>query len=73
MKMSRGAWALIIGMLLFLGFSVWIAVQVWTNGEPVEISGHGILALVITVLGVLGVSGVLMGLLFYSSRKNLDQ
>ena len=64
----------IFGVLIaILGAAIWGASQVWLSGEDVEIGFHGGLALILGALGSLLVGGLLMALLFFSSKYGYDE
>lgn len=78
MKLSIASILLIVVMAGLLGGAIWIAVDVWLSmgeaaGGAASMSGHGILAIIIGGAGTLILGIVLMGLLFYSNRKNMDR
>ena len=50
-----------------------VAVFVWQQLGDVELSGHGIAALILGTLLSLGLGIGLMGLVFYSSRHGYDE
>ncbi len=62
--------ALVLGGMA-LGVVVW-ALRLWIDLGEVEISAHGIFALVLGVLLSLGLGIGLMFLVFYSSRRGHD-
>lgn len=78
MKFSVASILLIVVMAGLLGGAVWITVDVWRSmgeaaGGGLSMSGHGVTAIIIGGVGMLILGVVLMGLLFYSNRKNLDR
>ncbi|MEO3432283.1 hypothetical protein [Inquilinus sp. CAU 1745] len=78
MKLSVASILLIVVMAGLLGGAIWIAVDVWQSmgeaaGGAAAMSGHGIAAIIIGGAGTLALGIVLMGLLFYSNRKNMDR
>ena len=62
--------ALVLGGM-GLGVVVW-TLRLWIDLGEVEISGHGIFAIVLGVLLSLGLGVGLMFLVFYSSRRGHD-
>ncbi|HET8728867.1 MAG TPA: hypothetical protein VFO41_15285 [Alphaproteobacteria bacterium] len=71
-------WLLAAVLLSLLGAAVWLAVDAWTAMDRVaagagQISGHGVLALVIGAVGTFALGVGLMALVFYSSRKGVDE
>lgn len=74
--MTKGIWALIIFLAAMLAGAGYLAYVGWTwdeSGEPVPMSIHGYIALVLGVVFSLVVGVGLMGLVFYSSRKGYDE
>jgi len=78
--MSRGAWFIVITLVALLGLSIYMAVDVWmgteaaavASGPEGQVSGHGIVALVLGGLGSIIVGGGLMALVFLSHRSGHD-
>ena len=66
---------LTLGAVMFglLAASAAVAGFIWHQLGDVEMSGHGIAALVIGTLLSLGLGIGLMGLVFYSSRHGFDE
>ena len=62
----------IVVLLGFLALAIYVSVSVWTSLGEVEISGGGIVALVLGTLFTLALGGGLMFLVFYSSRQGHD-
>jgi heme/copper-type cytochrome/quinol oxidase subunit 2 len=62
----------ILFALASLALPIWWAVYAWGEMEGVEMSGHGWIALVLGIVVTLVVGVVLMGLVFYSSRRGYD-
>ncbi|MBV9330806.1 MAG: hypothetical protein JOZ55_04565 [Alphaproteobacteria bacterium] len=71
--LTRGGWAAIVVLIAFLCWAIWYAVRTWGSLSGVPISPAGWLWLSLGVLFTLVVGGGLMGLVFYSSRKNFDR
>ena len=55
-----------------LALSVWGSVVIWTSVENVELSGHGIFAMILGLFFSLALGAGLMALVFYSSRAGFD-
>ncbi|MEM7225003.1 MAG: hypothetical protein AAF495_18640 [Pseudomonadota bacterium] len=53
--------------------SAGVAAFIWHQLGDVELSGHGIAALILGTLFSLGLGVGLMGLVFYSSRHGFDE
>lgn len=70
---GAAGWTAIIVLGLFLAATLWYAVHAWTRMDGVIISPLGWLFMGLGVFFTLALGGVLMGLVFYSSRKNFDQ
>tara|TARA_B100000686_G_scaffold282659_1_gene305202 strand:- start:463 stop:711 length:249 start_codon:yes stop_codon:yes gene_type:complete len=65
---------LIFGVLIaILVAAIWGASKVWVSGADVEIGFHGSVALILGALGSLLVGGLLMALLFFSSKYGYDE
>ena len=65
---------LIFGVLIaILAAAIWGASKVWFSGAAVEIGFHGGAALILGALGSLLIGGLLMALLFYSSKYGYDE
>ena len=65
---------LIFGVLItILVAAIWGASKVWLSGADVEIGFHGGVALILGALGSLLIGGLLMALLFYSSKYGYDE
>ena len=56
-----------------LAISIWGSVIVWTSLEGVEMSGHGIFAMILGLFFSLVLGAGLMALAFYSSRAGFDE
>ena len=65
---------LIFGVLIaILVAAIWGASKVWFSGADVEIGFHGGVAVILGALGSLLIGGLLMALLFYSSKYGYDE
>ncbi|HSK40553.1 MAG TPA: hypothetical protein VK943_12375 [Arenibaculum sp.] len=63
----------IVVLLCLLAFAGVLAYEGWTmGGQPVDIGFHGVLAIILGVVGTAVIGGGLMYLLFYSSRRGYD-
>ncbi|MFM2042229.1 MAG: hypothetical protein RLY86_805 [Pseudomonadota bacterium] len=80
-RLSAGAWFIIVMLVLLLGASVWMAVNVWVSADEAAglstdgaggVTGHGIMALVLGGIGSVIVGGGLMALVFFSNRSGHD-
>lgn len=60
-------------LFMFLVISAWYAISAWNKLAGVEVSGAGWTFLVLGVLVTVALGAGLMGLVFYSSRHDLDQ
>ncbi|WP_119680002.1 hypothetical protein [Indioceanicola profundi] len=80
-RLSTGALFIIVVLVALLGVSIWMAVDVWTSTDRAaaqadgqgEVSGHGIIALILGGIGSVIVGGGLMALVFFSNRSGHDQ
>ncbi|MBM85866.1 MAG: hypothetical protein CMM47_07585 [Rhodospirillaceae bacterium] len=63
---------LVISLGLALAAAVWGARSIWFEGPDVELGLHGTLALIFCALGILGLGGGLMALVFFSARRGFD-
>jgi hypothetical protein len=66
-------WIAIVVLAGFLVASVAYAVHAWTRMEDTTISGFGWVMLGLGVFFTIACGVGLMGLVFYSSRKNFDR
>jgi len=65
--------ALLIGALLaILAAALAWAIWIWASIPGTELSGHGVAALVLGIVGSLVVGCGLMALVFYSARHGYD-
>jgi hypothetical protein len=71
--LSPAGWLAIIVMLGVLGWAVWYAVDVWVAMRGVALSTLGWVFLGLGVVVTFLVGAGLMGLVFYSSRHDLDR
>ncbi len=71
--MSLAGWIAIVLMVVFLVLSLWYAVWAWGRMEGVTISTAGWVFMGLGVFVTIAVGGGLMGLVFFSSRKNYDR
>lgn len=63
---------LVIVLLAMLAIAVVVTLAMWNTMGDVEMSAHGIVALVLGVVLALGLGIGLMALVFYSSRSGHD-
>jgi hypothetical protein len=64
---------LVLPVLLLLGFAVYAAWIGWNAVGGTEMSGHGVVAMVLGAIFTIGLTGVLVGLLLYSNRHGYDR
>ncbi len=69
---DTGTALLLVALAAFLGVSLWLAIRSWVAIDT-EIGFQGYLALVLGVIGSLGLGIGLMMLVFYSARHRYDQ
>ena len=67
-----GAKIIIAVLLALVVWAGWVGIAGWNLESDVEMSGHGYAAMAIGVVMSFVVGGVLMGLVFYSSRRGYD-
>lgn len=72
-KLSAAGWIALAILLGLLGVSLWYAVSVWNAMSGVHMSGWGWLFLVLGVVVTTALGAGLMGLVFYSSRHDMDR
>jgi hypothetical protein len=72
-SLSAAGWIALAILLGLLGVSLWYAVKVWTAMSGVHMSGWGWLFLVLGVVVTTALGAGLMGLVFYSSRHDMDR
>jgi hypothetical protein len=63
---------LIVVLGCMLGAALWGAADIWFDTAEVDIGFHGTLALVLGAVASLMIGGGLMVLVFYSSRRGVD-
>jgi hypothetical protein len=71
--LSAAGWITLVILLGFLFAALWYAVKVWTSMAGVHMSGWGWLFLVLGIVVTTGLGAGLMGLVFYSSRHDMDR
>ena len=71
--LSAAGWIALAVLLGLLLVSLWYAAKAWTAMAAVPMSGWGWLFLGLGIVVTIGLGVGLMGLVFYSSRNNLDQ
>jgi hypothetical protein len=72
-NLSAAGWIALAILLGLLGVSLWYALKVWTAMSGVQMSGWGWLFLVLGVVVTTALGAGLMGLVFYSSRHDMDR
>ena len=72
-KITRGGWFALGALAVFLAWAMWYAFHTWSALSGVPMDAMGWTMLILGVVVTLLVGGGLMGLLFYSSRKNYDR
>lgn len=72
-RLGIGGWFAIAVMLGFLIWSAWYAVHAWNAIGDIGISVTGWIFIVIGILLTVGLGAGLMGLVFYSSRHDMDR
>lgn len=72
-KLSASGWIALLVLACFLLFSLWYAVRAWTALSGVEMSRWGWTFLILGIVVTIAVGAGLMGLVFYSSRHDLDR
>ena len=72
-ELSAAGWLALVILLGLLGVSLWYAVKVWNAMSGVHMSGWGWLFLVLGVVVTIALGAGLMGLVFYSSRHDMDR
>ena len=65
---------ILVVLVALLGAAIYLAWWVWTStgSDGPVISGHGVAAIVLGVIGSLVLGGGLMALVFLSSRRGYD-
>ncbi|HEY9566731.1 MAG TPA: hypothetical protein VIR38_01470 [Thalassobaculum sp.] len=65
---------MLVGSLgTILVVAVWMAIGVISDMGDISMSGHGWTAMAIGVVLTVGLGGILMALVFYSSRRGYDE
>jgi hypothetical protein len=64
---------LVLPVLLVLGLGVYAAWRAWISAGGAEMSGHGVVAMVLGAIFTLALTGALVGLLLYSRRHGYDR
>ena len=60
-------------LLLVLGLAVYAAWTGWHAVAEAEIGFHGVVALLLGIVGTLGIAGLLLWLMRFSQRRGFDQ
>ena len=71
--LSLAGWIAIIVLLALLAWAAWYAVQAWTQMRGVHMSTLGWVFLSLGIVVTFLVGAGLMGLVFYSSRHDMDR
>ena len=72
-RMTAAGWIALAVLVIFLVISLWYAAWAWGQMADVHMSTAGWVFLVLGIVVTTLVGGGLMGLVFYSSRKNYDR
>ncbi len=72
-KLTASGWLALAVLVGFFGVSLWYAVKVWSAMAGTHMSSFGWLFLVLGVVVTIGLGAVLMFLVFYSARHDMDQ
>lgn len=63
---------LVIGLAVTLAGAIWATGSIWFESPETKLGFHGTFALILCALGILGLGGGLMALVFFSSRSGFD-
>ncbi|HSZ74883.1 MAG TPA: hypothetical protein VK779_08685 [Rhizomicrobium sp.] len=72
-KLGIGGWIVILVLVGLLVAAIIYAIQAWGAMDGVGISTAGWVFMALGIIVTTAVGAGLMGLVFYSSRKNFDQ
>lgn len=72
-RLSPAGWLALIVLLTFLAAAIWYGVHLWGALGDVSMTTFGWVMLVGGSLITIAVGGVLMALVFYSSREKFDR
>ncbi len=72
-SLSAAGWVALAVMVGLLGWAVWYAVQAWVSMRSVHMSPLGWVFLGMGIVVTFLVGAGLMGLVFYSSRHDMDR
>lgn len=72
-RLSTAGWLALTVLGGFLLFAIWYGISGWRALGDVEMSAFGWIALIVGSLITIAVGAGLMGLVFYSSRHNMDR
>lgn len=72
-RLGPGGWLLIVVLAAMLGAAILYAIHTWNAMEGTPVSPLGWVFMVLGVVVTILVGAGLMGLVFYSSRKNYDR
>ena len=71
--LSIAGWIALAVLIGLLAVSVWYAIRVWTAMAGVQMSGFGWTFMILGVVVTVALGAGLMGLVFYSSRHDMDR
>lgn len=72
-RLGAGGWLLLVVLAAMLGAAILYAIHTWNAMEGTAVSPLGWLFMALGVVVTTLVGAGLMGLVFYSSRKNYDR
>ena len=72
-KLSPAGWITLLVLAGLLAAALWYAVRGWQAMAGVHMSGYGWTFLALGVVVTIGLGAGLMGLVFYSSRHDMDR
>jgi hypothetical protein len=71
--LSPVGWLALSVLIAFIDVAMWCSVKVWTAMSGVQMSGFGRASLALGVVFTIGLGVGQMGLVFYSSRHDIDR
>jgi hypothetical protein len=72
-RLSGAGWITILVLVVLLGWAIWYAIDAWSSMRAVQLSVLGWVFLVAGIVVTFLVGAGLMGLVFYSSRHDMDR
>jgi hypothetical protein len=72
-RLSGAGWITILVLVVLLGWAIWYAMDAWASMRAVHLSVLGWVFLVAGIVVTFLVGAGLMGLVFYSSRHDMDR